>query len=206
MKRVVVIDMDESFRFLISSVIQFSNRFILAGSYADPQVATKQILKDKPDIVVTDIYFPSIDPIEYVRLLLERLHLTDVLVTTDYDDLILEVIAHGAIGYLLKKHAHHRLLSALEAVAQGGSPLDDMVARRLVSNLQLAKSTPLTRQESIVLKLITEGKTYSMIANELYISNETSKTHIKNIYRKINVNTKSEAVRKAISERLVYIG
>jgi DNA-binding NarL/FixJ family response regulator len=207
-KRIVVIDMDESFRFLMASVIRLSDKFVLAASYADPETALKQIVKDKPDIVVTDIYFPSLNPIEYVRLLLDKLHLIDVLVATDYeeDDLILETIAQGAVGYLLKKNALPRLMGALEAVAQGGSPLDERVARKLVSNLQITKSTPLTRQESVVLKLITQGKTYSMIANELHISNDTSKTHIKNIYRKLNVNSKTDAVRKAITERLVYVG
>lgn len=207
-KRIVIIDMDEEFRLLVSSVLRLSDKFAVVGSYAEPQSAVRLLARDKPDIMVTDICFPATHPVEYIKAALERVHLINVLVVTDYDDSnqALELIANGVIGYILKKDILLRLHSALETVAQGGSPLDEKIARKLVSNLQISRSTPLTRQESIVLKLITEGKTYSMIAEELSISNDTSKTHIKNIYRKLNVNSKTEAVRKAISDRLVHIG
>jgi DNA-binding NarL/FixJ family response regulator len=206
-KRVVVIDTDDRFRFLVSSIIKLSDKFTVVADFSDLNEALKQIPREKPDIIITDLYYPGSGPIEYLKRLLDKTHLVDILVISEsYDqDIILEAISHGAIGYLVKKDVPIRLLDSLEWITRGGSPLDFLVARKLINNIQIARATPLTRQESSVLKLITQGKTYAMIAEELHISNETSRTHIRNIYRKLNVNSKTEAVRKAISDRLVQI-
>jgi DNA-binding NarL/FixJ family response regulator len=206
-KRVVVADLDESFRFLVESMLKLSDRFVLVGSYSEPIQLVKNLLKDKPDLIVTDIYFPDIDPREYLKQVQERNHLLDILIMTDYEDanLIVEMISLGAAGYILKKNKIGNLYESIQAVAEGGSPLDFSIARKLIKHMQVAKSSPLTRQESNVLTLITQGKTYSMIADELCISNETSKTHIKNIYRKLEVNSKTDAVRKAFKEKLVHV-
>jgi DNA-binding NarL/FixJ family response regulator len=206
-KRIVVADVDESFRFLVESMLKLSDQFVMVGSYNEPIQLVKNLMKDKPDLIVTDIYFPDIDPREYLRQLQERNHLLDVLIMTDYEDanLIIELISLGAAGYILKKNKIGNLYEGIQAVAEGGSPLDFSIARKLIRHMQVTKSSPLTRQESNVLKLITQGKTYSMIADELCISNETSKTHIKNIYRKLEVNSKTDAVRKAFKEKLVHV-
>jgi DNA-binding NarL/FixJ family response regulator len=206
-KRIVVADEDQSFRFLVESMLKLSDQFVMVGSYAEPMELVKNLLKDKPDLIVTDIYFPDLDPREYLRQLQEKNHLLDVLIMTDYQDatLIVEMISLGAAGYILKKNKIGNLYEAIQAVADGGSPLDFSIARKLITHMQVTKSSPLTRQESNVLRLITQGKTYSMIADELSISNETSKTHIKNIYRKLEVNSKTDAVRKAFKEKLVHV-
>jgi DNA-binding CsgD family transcriptional regulator len=90
-------------------------------------------------------------------------------------------------------------------LTQGGSPLSPVVARIIVESMHISRISPLTNREGEVLKLITQGNSYSRIANELHISKETSKTHIRNIYRKLNVKTKSDVVRKAFEERIVPV-
>jgi DNA-binding NarL/FixJ family response regulator len=204
-RRVVIVDGDEEFQLLVSSVLRFSDRFVLAAKYTDPGMALKGIIKDKPDIVITDLYFSGIAPIEYLKLLVDKLRLIEVFVVSDIDDesIVMDAIQTGVIGYMLKKNAFSNILMGLDIISQGGSPIDPAVARKVITTLKIAKATPLTRRESAVLKRLIQGKTYSMIADELSISLETSKTHIKNIYRKLQVKSKTEAVKKAISERLV---
>jgi len=204
----MVIDEDESFRFLVSSIIMLSDRFEVVGEFVEFGNALKSIHRIKPDIVISSFSFSGLGPAECVKALMEKDHLVNLLIVSEweYKDHILDCIIHGAVGYLSRDRVATRLLEYLESMANGESPIDFRIARMLVERLQVSKATPLTRQESVVLKLVAEGKTSTMIADELCISNETSKTHIRNIYRKLNVNTKTQAVRKAITERLVRIG
>ena len=94
-------------------------------------------------------------------------------------------------------------MDALTTLSQGGAALDPIIARFILRHIQVNEVSPLSARELMVLKLLIQGKTYSSIARELVISGETVKSHLKNIYKKLNVNTKAEAVRKAIIEQLV---
>ena len=206
-KRIVVIDCDDRSRLLIASMLRVSAGYNLISAYDNSYDAVRHAAKDKPEIIVTDVMFPDISPRAHIQRLAERNHLVEILVLTDSHDenLVVECISYGASGFLLKDKLLENLIKSLDAISRGGSPLDFIAARKLISHLQLANESPLTRQESKVLKLITEGKTSSRIAEELEISAETSKTHIKNIYKKLDVNSKTDAVRKAYREKLVPI-
>ena len=139
-KRIVVADVDESFRFLVESMLKLSDRFVVVGSYGDPIQLLKSLLRDKPDLIVTDFCFPDLDPREYLKQLQEKNHLLDVLIITDYEDadLIVEMISLGAAGYILKKNKIGNLYEAIQAVAEGGSPLDFSIARKLIRHMPVA--------------------------------------------------------------------
>ena len=206
-ERIIAIDIDEDILRVIESILSRSSDYYLVASYNDAQQALAGIVDSAPDIVVTNVVFPGTQSLDYLQLLKQRVRQGEILVVTDTVDerIIMETITYGVAGYLLKKNIFEDLIPALHSVSIGGSPLDVSVARKLISHFQLTRTSLLTPQESRVLKLITQGKTYSKIAEELHITNETSKTHIRNIYRKLQVNSKAAAVTKAYRDKLVNL-
>jgi DNA-binding NarL/FixJ family response regulator len=122
---------------------------------------------------------------------------TDIVMVTVYEDseLVFEALKAGASGYITKSANYMELLSALEEIVKGGAPMSSRIARMVIDNFHVNPNSPLTKRET--------GKTYTQISEELFISKETAKTHIKNIYSKLQVNSKSEAIAKANLEKLI---
>jgi DNA-binding NarL/FixJ family response regulator len=118
------------------------------------------------------------------------------------DDLVFQSLCAGATGYLLKTVAPTRILEAIREVRTGGAPMSSSIARKIVDSFRRTTS-PLTDRESGVLALLCKGYSYKMIADALFISEQTVHFHIRNIYQKLHVHSKSEAVAKAIRQRLV---
>ena len=204
-RRVIIIDSDAQFVCVIRYLINSIEKLVLVNVYEDCGPALKNIEKDQPDIVVMDSdsrIVRSADFIAKARRINPQL---EFLVLSDYFDqeVILNLISSGATGYLLKQNCIPNFDTYMRQLMGGGSPLDPEVARVILRSHSSHDETPLTFKETAVLKLIMSGKTYTMIADELGVSKETSKTHIRNIYRKLNVNCKAEAVSKAISDKLV---
>jgi DNA-binding NarL/FixJ family response regulator len=122
-----------------------------------------------------------------------------------YDDseMVFEALRSGASGYITKSSNYIELLSALEEIVKGGAPMSSKIARFVIESFHVNPNSPLSKRETQILQLISEGKTYSQISEDLFIAKETSKTHIRNIYSKLQVNSKSEALAKATSEKLI---
>ncbi|MEZ4792122.1 MAG: response regulator transcription factor [Gelidibacter sp.] len=163
------------------------------------------------DICLMDIEMPGISGIEATTIIKDNFPEIQVLIQTVFsdDDRIFRAICAGASGYLLKSSSHSQYIEALKDAQSGGAPMSPSIARRV---LQLFKSNllptaqedyNLTDKEKEVLLQLTLGKSYKMIAGELEVSTETIKTHLKNIYVKLHVHSSTEAVAKAIQERLV---
>ncbi len=163
------------------------------------------------DICLMDIEMPGISGIEATRMIKNNLPQINVLIQTVFsdDDSIFQAICAGASGYILKTSSPEEYIEALEDLNSGGAPMTPSIARRVLQlfkgNVQLPsnESYKLTEKEKQVLQKLTEGKSYKMIADELSISIETIKTHIKNIYNKLHVHSAPEAVAKAIQQRIV---
>ena len=117
-------------------------------------------------------------------------------------EVAITALSAGANGYLLPDSLND-LQKHLADITSGGSPLDGHIARKIIETLQVSRVSPISERETQVLKLMMKGNTYSQIAAMLNISSETSKTHIKNIYKKLNVNSRAEAVKKALEDKLV---
>jgi DNA-binding NarL/FixJ family response regulator len=207
-KRIVLIDSDVKFLTVASSMIELSDKFVLVNTYQSCEEAISRLPKDLPDIILMEADFPSMKGTTAVLAIKGLYPLIEILIITNYidDDVIFEMLSCGATGYLLKNNCVANLKSHLEMHSRGESAIDPIVARRLVGRIHTNRFSPLTFRETEVMKRIAHGKSYTAIAKELGISSETSKTHIKNIYRKLKVNSKSQAVTKAISDKLIHVG
>ncbi len=207
-RRIVIIEHDEKFRGLLSSMIDASGNYSLVNQYGECEEALYNIKKDFPDIIVMNIDFPQMKGTEAIPEIKQIFPQVNILIVTDYQDeeIVFSALSAGANGYVLKDSWVYTFMNHLNELSQGGAPLSPAIAKIIVESMHISRISPLTSREGQVLKLITQGNSYTRIATELHISKETSKSHIKNIYRKLNVKSKSEVVRKAFEERIVPSG
>jgi DNA-binding NarL/FixJ family response regulator len=183
--------------------------FACAGAYPDGITALKHIPGLKPDVVLMDINLPGMLGTECVRELRTRAPGIPVLMLTVYDDTeqIFKSLMAGATGYLLKRTPQDKLLDAIREIVSGGAPMSRQIARRVVGFFQELKQVPasirpgvemkgVTEREEQVLASLAEGHSYKEIADKLNISFETVRTHIRSIYEKLHVHSRTEAVLK----------
>jgi DNA-binding NarL/FixJ family response regulator len=204
-KRVVLVDRDEPFQNLLKYVLSSLDKILIVNQYAECADAQKGLDRDQPDIIIMDIDFVFLKGPEFISRVKKKYPRIDILVISDYtdEDIVLNVIGSGASGFLLKQSCLPQLAESIDNLMKGGAPLDPFIARIIISAHHTGDSSPLSSQETTVLKLMMKGLTYRMIADELGIAKDTSKTHIKNIYKKLEVNTRAQAVSKAIADKLV---
>lgn len=205
--QVSIVDDDTAFAESLTLLINGNPRLQCIGRYIDGNSAVAGILNDKPDVALMDIQMPGKTGIECIYQLKPKLPKTQFIVLTSYTDdrRIFESLKAGATGYLLKRSAPLEILQAIEEVQSGGSPMSGYIARRVVEsfnskispsvqeNNDLPKLSP--REESVVL-LLSKGYLYKEIADELAIGVETVRTHLRRIYEKLQVRTRTEAVVK----------
>lgn len=214
MIKVVLYEDNNQLRDGLAMLIQGSEGFEVVNTYRNCNHISEDIKQDQPDIVLMDIDMPGIGGIEGLKLIRLQNHSCKVLMLTVFDDRknVFEAIRAGADGYLLKKTQPAKLLEHLKDVYEGGSPMTASIARQIIEMFNQFHETTdsrkgeeyrLTEREKDVLKLMVKGYTYKMAAAELFISVETIRTHIKNIYEKLHVNSKSEAVAKVFKDRLL---
>jgi DNA-binding NarL/FixJ family response regulator len=195
----------------LSMLFNGTDGFTVAGAFPNCRHVVEEVAELKPDVVLMDIDMPGVDGIAGLKLLKSRFAATKVVMLTVFDDnqKVFEAIKAGADGYLLKKTPPAKLLESVLDVYQGGAPMTSSIARQV---LQLfvpppqatpGKEYPLSDREKQVLQALVNGYSYKMIAAELFISLETVRSHIKKIYEKLQVNSKSEAVTKAHRDKIV---
>lgn len=209
--RVVVIEDLREVREGLAVLINGTAGFVCSGSYRTMEDALGGMVAPGPDAILTDIGLPGMDGIEGTRLLCERFPGIPVLALTVYDDdqRVFKAICAGASGYLLKNTPPARLLESVREVADGGAPMSPEIASRVVRLFREFRPPPeraasdLTPQEMAVLKLMVEGHHYKTAAHELGISTNTVSFHLKHIYEKLQVHSKTEAVAKALRDRLI---
>jgi DNA-binding NarL/FixJ family response regulator len=180
------------------------------GSYRSMEEALDRIGSDLPDVALVDIGLPGMSGIEGIRRLKELYPDLLMLMLTVYDDddRIFEALCAGARGYLLKKTPPARLIESLSEAIDGGAPMSPEVARRVIRLFREVRPPDranynLTPHETRLLKLLTEGHNYKTAAVELGVSINTISFHMRHIYEKLEVHSKSEAVAKALRNRLV---
>jgi DNA-binding NarL/FixJ family response regulator len=195
----------DGFRMLIDG----TDGFRCTGGFRSMEEALDRINSDLPDILLADIGLPGMDGIEGVRRLKERHPGLTILMLTVYDDdeRVFDALCAGACGYLLKKTPPARLLESIREAAAGGAPMTPEIARRVVSLFRQFRPPErvdyqLTPHELRLLKLLVEGHNYKTAATQLGVSVNTVCFHIKQIYEKLQVHSKSEAVAKALRNRL----
>ncbi len=207
--RVAIIEDVRALREGFASLIGGTTGYQCTGSYRTMEEALAKIGAALPDVALVDIGLPGMSGIEGVRLLKERYPDLLLLMLTVYDDddRIFEALCAGACGYLLKKTPSARLLESLKEATEGGAPMTPEIARRVVTLFRQvqppAKSDyHLTPHETRLLKLLVEGHNYKTAAAHLGVSFNTIGFHIRHIYEKLQVHSKSEAVVKALRHRL----
>jgi DNA-binding NarL/FixJ family response regulator len=208
--RVVIIEDLREVREGLAMLIGGTRGFCCAGSYRTMEDALHGISGSRPDVILTDIGLPGMDGIEGTRLLRDRFPAVPILALSVYDDdtNVFNAICAGASGYLLKNTAPARLLESLREVVDGGAPMSPDVARRVITLFREFRpparaSYDLTPQETELLKLMVEGHHYKTAAREMGISINTVSFHLKHIYEKLQVHSKTEAVAKTLRERLL---
>lgn len=205
-KRVLVVEDDSEIRNSFSLIVNSSPNFFVVNAYGSCEEAIKYLNGDKPDIVLMDIELPGgMNGIQGTKIIKDKSPHSEIIMVTVYEDseLVFDALKSGASGYITKSANYLELLSALEEIVKGGAPMSSKIARLVIDNYHVNPNSPLTKRETEILTLISEGKTYTQISEELFISKETSKTHIKNIYAKLQVRSKSEALAKANLEKLI---
>lgn len=204
-KRVLLIEDDAEIRNSFTLIVNSSQKFIVVNAYGNCEDAIDGVQRDKPEIILMDIELPGMNGIQCTKVIKDKYPHIDIIMVTVYEDsdLVFEALKSGASGYITKSANYMELLSALEEIIRGGAPMSSRIARMVIDNFHVNPNSPLTKRETEILQLISEGKTYTQISEELFISKETAKTHIKNIYSKLQVNSKSEAIAKANLEKLI---
>ena len=208
--KVAIIEDRREIRDGLAMLISGTEGFKCTGTYRSMEDALPRIGTDLPDVVLCDIGLPGMSGIDGMRILKERFPSLLLLMLTIYDDdeRIFNALCAGACGYLLKKTPPVKLLEGLREAVDGGSPMSPEVARRVIALFRDIRPPEradyeLTPHETRLLKLLVEGHNYKTAALELNVSINTISFHMRHIYEKLQVHSKSEAVAKALRDRLV---
>lgn len=193
----------------IQSMLRLNNNLNLLGAYENPMQVNKHLENQQPDLLLMDIDMPGMTGIEAVTQIRRVNKDIPILMLTVFDDNqhVFDAICAGASGYLLKKHISSKLFSAIDEVMEGGAPMSPSIARMVLNSMHqkrsIENSYQLTPKEKGVLTSLSQGNSYKMIASEHEISLDTVRSHIRKIYEKLHVHSQTEAVSKAINEKLV---
>lgn len=206
--RIAVIEDDKTVREGLQMLLNGSPGFKCVATYGNGEDAVAGLIEVKPDVALMDINLPGISGIECILALKEQkvpIQFIMLTVFEDSDD-IFHSLSAGASGYLLKQTPPAKLLEAIQDVYRGGSPMSGEIARKVVQSFQhplpdYAAARGLTKREDEILGYLVKGYFYKEIAGELFISVETVRTHIRNIYEKLQVRTRSEAILKYLNSR-----
>jgi DNA-binding NarL/FixJ family response regulator len=201
--RVSIVEDDGPTRSILCEVIGHVPTLELVSDYDSTDLALEGLPADRPDVVLMDINMPAPNGVECVRRMKPRMPNTQFLMLTVYEsaDHVFAALAAGATGYLLKSTRRDELVAAIEQIVSGGSPMSSAIARKVVQSFAPGGTPPspidgLSPREQSVLILLTKGYLYKEIADSLKISLPTVATHIRHIYEKLHVRSRSQAVAK----------
>jgi DNA-binding NarL/FixJ family response regulator len=197
---VAIVDDKRDIREGLQKLLNMAEGFRCVYTYDDAESAIQSIPRVRPDVVLMDVELPRMSGIECVKVLRQKIPDLDIIMLSSYsdDEHIFQALKAGAYGYLTKNIFPSKLLNAIREVRSGGSPMSSSVARRVVASFcNSRRSMPaLSDREQEVLDLLCEGRSYQDIAQKLYVSANTIRFHLKNIYKKLQVNSRHEAVAR----------
>jgi len=203
--RVSIVEDDETIREGFAYLISHTPGYTVVSTYPSVEDALKKIEKDDPDVILLDVELPGISGIDGLPKLKKLLPETHILILTVYehDTLIFRALGNGAAGYLTKNTSPEKIIQSIHEVMEGGGPMSAHIARMVIQSFQRNEASPLTRRETEILEQISTGKSRKRIAEELFIDLETVKSHIKNIYHKLDVHSKADAIKTARENKFI---
>lgn len=186
----------------LAELVQSDRELLLTGSFENAELAVQELPALQSDIVLMDINLPGMSGIDCIRIIKEKCPATQFMMFTVYenDEKVLQALQAGATSYLLKRTEPQRILESIKELNQGGSPMSSSIARKLlnifVHEKGITKKETLSARENEVLQLLANGLLYKEIADRLYLSHGTVRQHIHNIYEKLHVHNRTQAVNK----------
>jgi DNA-binding NarL/FixJ family response regulator len=212
MINVAIVEDNDTIRNGLAALINGTPGYSCVAQFIDCESFLNKLKSIEVDVVLMDIALPGISGIEGVKKAIKIKENLDILMLTIYEDSekVFDALCAGACGYLVKKTPPSKLLEAIKEVHEGGSPMSSNIARQVITAFKEVKETDeernkyfLSPREKEVLNLLAEGNNYQQIADQLFISVDTVRHHIKNIYKKLHVHSQSEAVAKAIRKKII---
>lgn len=212
MINVAIFEDNKHLRETLEFLLNNTDGYHCAGAYPDCSSWNDDIAVSECDVILMDIEMPGMNGIDATRLIKEKFPQIPILIQTVFfeDEYIFNAICAGASGYILKSTTPNGYLEAISDVHGGGSPITPGIAKRVLELFRAhvqpaapAKNYNLTQQEKKVLQLLVDGKSYKLIAAELFVAVDTVKTHVKNIYAKLHVHSGTEAVSLALRDKIV---
>lgn len=212
-KKVILFEDNKSFAEGLMMLFSTTDDLECSKSYTDPRFILEAIKTHQPDVILMDIDMPNMNGVEAVKLVRDAKIEIPIIMQTIFDDNkhIYDCIVAGANGYILKNTEPGKYIDAIRDVLNGGAPMTATIAAKVLSIIQKPKESKvkeefnLSARESEILKLLVDGMSYKMIAEECHISYHTVNSHIRKIYDKLHVNNGTEAVSKAIKENLLSL-
>jgi DNA-binding NarL/FixJ family response regulator len=209
--KVALFEDNKKLRESLEQLINSSETMVCTGAFPDAKKLEHRMREADPDVVLMDINMPGISGIEAVNLINEQFPKVQILMQTVFDDndKIFAAICSGASGYILKKTAPQKILEGIRETYLGGAPMTPSVSAKVLQMFRFQNKDKnrefidLSEREKEILALLVKGKSYKTIAFTCFISIDTVSTHIRHIYEKLHVHSKSEAVAKAILQKLV---
>jgi DNA-binding NarL/FixJ family response regulator len=206
MIKISIIEDDKDIRESLAILLNGTPEFSCIATYINCEAAIKNISNEIPDVILMDINLPGISGIEGTKIIKEMLPDVQIIMLTisENDQDVFNSLCAGACGYLKKNTQPIKLIEAVREAVNGGAPMSMDIARLVVNSFRkdIHISNSLTSRESEILKKLCDGSSYKQIADDLFIDLNTVKFHIRNIYRKLEVNSKGEAIAKAVRENL----
>jgi len=208
--QILVYDDNSALRESLKALVDDGSGFAISAMFDNADTVESDIAELKPDVILMDIDMPGTNGVEAVKLIRRKYPAIPVIMLTVFDDNgnIFNAICAGASGYILKQHLSNELISAIKNVMSGGAPMTGSVAKKVLQMIpagggQDKEQIHLTEREREILKSLVSGFSYKMIAAQLNLTLDGVRFHIKKVYEKLHVHSATEAVSKAIKDKLV---
>lgn len=209
MTKIVIFEDNSRLRQSLKILLEGVEGYVISGDYENCQNVATIVDELEPDVVIMDIDMPGVDGIEGLRIIKERSPNTYIVMHTVFEDeeRLFKCLCSGANGYILKNTSFINLLEAIDNVLHGGAPLSPPIAKKVLQSFQVSNNGRLkynlSERETEILKYLVKGYSYKMIAASCFISMDTVRGHIRNIYNKLHVNCGREAVVIALRDNIV---
>lgn len=203
--KVSIIEDDETIRHGYAFLIGETEGYEVVSAYSSYEDAARNIALDKPEVILLDIELPGTNGIDAIPKLKKLAPQAYILILTVYESekQIFNALSNGASGYLTKNTPSARIIESIKEVKDGGGPMSINIAKLVIRSFQKNQESPLSKRETQILEMIRDGKNRTQIARELFIDPETVRSHVKNIYVKLDVNSRADAIKTARDNKLI---